>query len=606
MVAVRLVVFFTLLICGSCPRGSAAVPVKLSGTLAAGGDVEPTFEISPDGSRVAYFADQDANDVTELYSIAIGGGSGSAKLNGVLTPGGDVFSSGLEFSPNGDRILYLADQDTDSVGELYIVPSGGGQSVKLNGPLVAGGDVNFASLQFNPDGSRVLYSADQLTNDQLEFFSVPSSGGPSVKLNGALVSGGFIDLSSARFSADGSYVTYLAAQETANVRELFRAPSGGGGSLKLSGPLVAGGDVSAVQYGVTEPRVGYLADQDINDVQELYSVTIAGGAPVKMNAAMTGGGVVHGIFSPDGSRMLYASNPGGEIITEIYSVPSNGGVPVKLNGPLVPAGDVSLAGLGFSPDSSKVAYLADQDSDEVRELYSVPAAGGTAIKLNGSLVLGGDVDSPQFSPNSAQVLYRSDQEVDELFELYSVPSTGGVPIKLNSPLVPGGDVISAAFTADGQFVVYLADQEVDETRELFVVPSAGGTSKKLNGSITLGGNVTHWQLSSDGRHAVYRADQEIDEMFELYSVELSSDRSSDFNGDSFIDAADYTVWRDGLGTNYTAADYGLWKAKFGTSATGSAGVALLNAAVPEPGGILLVGGAMAGLILRDRRRPQIE
>jgi hypothetical protein len=68
------------------------------------------------------------------------------------------------------------DQIADDVFELFIVPSGGGTPVRLNGPLVVDGDVKSEGLQFSPDGSRVLYHADQETHDVVELFSVPSAG----------------------------------------------------------------------------------------------------------------------------------------------------------------------------------------------------------------------------------------------------------------------------------------------------------------------------------------------------------------------------------------------------------------------------------------------
>ena len=37
----------------------------------------------------------------------------------------------------------------------------------------------------------------------------------------------------------------------------------------------------------------------------------------------------------------------------------------------------------------------------------------------------------------------------------------------------------------------------------------------------------------------------------------------DYNLNGAVDAADYTVWRDGLGTTYTQADYDVWRANFG-------------------------------------------
>ncbi len=70
----------------------------------------------------------------------------------------------------------------------------------------------------------------------------------------------------------------------------------------------------------------------------------------------------------------------------------------------------------------------------------------------------------------------------------------------------------------------------------------------------------------------------------------------DFNDDGFVDAADYTVWRDTFateGVNLPAdadgngivnlADYHLWRDQFGASSAISAGTA-----VPEPGSITIV------------------
>ena len=58
----------------------------------------------------------------------------------------------------------------------------------------------------------------------------------------------------------------------------------------------------------------------------------------------------------------------------------------------------------------------------------------------------------------------------------------------------------------------------------------------------------------------------------------------DFNGDGTVDATDYTVWRDGLGSPYTEDDYLTWKANFGATLPGGGSGAL---SVPEPAGWLL-------------------
>jgi hypothetical protein len=63
----------------------------------------------------------------------------------------------------------------------------------------------------------------------------------------------------------------------------------------------------------------------------------------------------------------------------------------------------------------------------------------------------------------------------------------------------------------------------------------------------------------------------------------------DYSGNGIVDAADYAIWRDGLGTTYKQSDYDVWKANFGNSLAGSGGGAV--SVVPEPTsvGLLLIG-----------------
>ena len=78
----------------------------------------------------------------------------------------------------------------------------------------------------------------------------------------------------------------------------------------------------------------------------------------------------------------------------------------------------------------------------------------------------------------------------------------------------------------------------------------------------------------------------------------------DFNRDGVVDAADYTVWRDGLGSSYTPADYQVWKLHFGTHVgDGSGGIVV----VPEPtAAVLAVAGiATIGVFNRRKFRPLI-
>lgn len=87
--------------------------------------------------------------------------------------------------------------------------------------------------------------------------------------------------------------------------------------------------------------------------------------------------------------------------------------------------------------------------------------------------------------------------------------------------------------------------------------------------------------------------------------------AGDFNDDGRVDAADYTVWRDKLGTTFAlpnetaspgtvdAADYAGWKANFGTIEGGGA---LANVAVPEPGCLAIFSAAAVAGLATARRQ----
>ena len=190
--------------------------------------------------------------------------------------------------------------------------------------------------------------------------------------------------------------------------------------------------------------------------------------------------------SPDGSRIVYRADQDVDDVFELYSVPFGGGPSVKISGPLVDGGDVDFL-YEIVPDSSRVVYFADQDTDDVMELYSVPIDGGAPpVKLNGDLVAGGSLNTFDFeiSPDGSRVVYLADQDVDDSEEVFSRRIDGsGMPVKLNGPmLIDDGDVMDFVISPDSSTVVYRAEQDIEFTEELYSRPIDGShTAQKLNG-----------------------------------------------------------------------------------------------------------------------------
>jgi Tol biopolymer transport system component len=489
---------------------------KISGMLPEYGQVL-SVAMSPDGQRVVYTAILDADGTQGLFSAPTNGSQAPLQLSEPLSAG--QFLGSFKISPDSSRVAYLAPNGS-GVFELHSVPAdGSGLPVRLSELGTAPSGVS--TFDITPDSSQMVYSATEL-------YRVPLDGsGPPLKLNAPLVSGGRVR----RFnlSPDGSRVLYLANQDNAGTDELYSVLlDRSSPPVKLNGPLVSGGDVHIhrrIEISPDSSRAVYVADQDIDEVDELYVVPVDGSEPpVKLNGPLVSGGDVDAfsdtVISPDSSRALYIADQDNDNLYELFSVALEGGSPpVQISGPLIIGGDV--IGYQVSPDGSRVVYLADQQIDGVYELGSAQLDGSApAVRLNTPLPEGRSVVDYQISPDSRAVVYRADQDSDDIVELYSASLNGiGAPVKLNAPLIPGGNVRRFLFGSNGLGVIYAADQESDEVDELYAVLTDGTLAPvKVNGPLVEDGDVYYWnvEISPDGRYAVYKADQETDGVYELF------------------------------------------------------------------------------------------
>ncbi|HEY4232434.1 MAG TPA: dockerin type I domain-containing protein [Lacipirellulaceae bacterium] len=98
----------------------------------------------------------------------------------------------------------------------------------------------------------------------------------------------------------------------------------------------------------------------------------------------------------------------------------------------------------------------------------------------------------------------------------------------------------------------------------------------------------------------------------------------DYNGNGIVDAADYTVWHDHLGQNFSlqnrdpnasgeinGTDYDFWVSHFGDTGSGAGSTAGqassgTQAGVPEPSTMSLMVVAMTGCIVRMAARPALR
>jgi outer membrane protein assembly factor BamB len=175
----------------------------------------------------------------------------------------------------------------------------------------------------------------------------------------------------------------------------------------------------------------------------------------------------------------------------------------------------------------------------------------------------------------------------ELFKLVPSDSPAGfgtsVDISGNTAIVSGGNA------------VYLFDVTTGQQLLKLTAPKPASI-ERFGGSVSIDGNraiVGAAFISNTGPGAAY--------VFDVTRI------PGDFNTDGNVDAADYVVWRNGIGTTYAQTDYDTWRANFGRSAAGAAAVADTPSthrptSIPEPVSAALVIFAVLPLVAARRKK----
>jgi hypothetical protein len=365
------------------PTDGSAPEQELSHALLPGEVATVRARISADDAWVVYLV-RSSSGTYELYSRPLDLGAPARRISGPMSAGGSVqvdHGSAAPISPDSTRVVYGADPDGNGVVELYSAPIDGGTApVQLS---TGGGLLFDAQLRspflVAPDSSRVAYFADPDGDGSFTLYSAPLLGGATPLALGPIA------LDDDRYEqflldADSSLVVYRG------VGQLLAVPLDGSGPVRVLSSLPATGEL--FEFGLTPDatRAVYRASASSFAPRELHSVLLDGSAPpVRLHAPLPAGADV--------------------------------GVP-----PSTLAADVFQVTL----DSRRVVFVADLREDGVVELFSAPLDGSAFPRLEsgtmasgGGAVQSGGRTAFRLSPRGERVFYLADEEHDELFELFA-------------------------------------------------------------------------------------------------------------------------------------------------------------------------------------------
>jgi len=452
-------------------------PVQLSD---AADGVVSTFTVSPDGLHVAYRGTDSLS--TQPVHVAPIDGSGPRLL---LDPGeGFLFLeewSGIEFTPAGDRVLFVT-PGFGSTSQLGSAPiDGSSASADLSGAIgIFLGPQLFLGSQDGTDA----YFVGPFPN---ELYRAPSDGSqPPVVVSGTPIP--CLGVTQYHQAPAGDWMVFSTHECTAcgghscnGASDLRSFPIDGSlPPIQLASGAFFGDSIVCWEISAGDTRVVY------GQANVLRSVRVDGTDEQLLSVEPPS---CHFSISPAGANVVYISRTDTNANDDLFVTPIVGGeAPVRLNEPLIEGGRVHR--FEIDPTGDRVVYMADQDEDEVVELFSVPIDRGLApVQLNSPLPPGGEVLDFQITADGHGVVAKGFIGGGQYLRF--IPIDGSTTSSLVAG--PHDDISAFAILEHGQRVAYLAS---DGTQELFIAPTDGSSPPvKLNAPLPPGGTVVAFEVA---------------------------------------------------------------------------------------------------------------
>ena len=281
---------------------------------------------------------------------------------------------------------------------------------------------------------------------------------------------------------------------------LFSAPTAAQKPITVGDAVLQ--PLAATLRGATHPAFSpdgqwiALSAQDENGFFRLWKVPARGGTPQQFSFGEGGFQDEFPQWSPDGKRIAFISNRGGE--THIWTLLVAGGDPQRLSAEALNLKGYSVSP-SWSPDGEYIAYNARVD-DNV-DIYMMPAAGGAARRITRSPTR--DV-FPSFSPDGKELVFASAPGTEEIlrhperFTLWTASVEGGTARRLG--IVPHPS-LWGRFSPDGRWLAYQTRQGSSVWADLWIVSTRGGDPIPVATLEGQGGYVPQW--SPDGLRIAY-------------------------------------------------------------------------------------------------------
>ncbi len=287
----------------------------------------------------------------------------------------------------------------------------------------------------------------------------------------------------ATFPGTNGKIAFVKGNPGGDVGNIYIMNANGSGLSKLT----SSGTATGPTFAKGGAKMAF--SQAVNGAQELYTMRPDGSAKTRLtNNADTDD---YPAFSPDGTKIAFKSNRGGDGVNQPSGDPDNEiwvmkaapesatNIPVRLTN-----NDATDADPNWSPDGSKIVFAsgrADSDGD----IYIMNADGTGQKRLTTSS--SNDV-TPEFSPNGRKIVFRSNRDGDQ--EIYTMNIDGTGTQKLTNNAVID---YTPNWSPDGTKIVFAKGSTTSyRDHQIYTMNVNGSGTQKLT-TDTLGDIYPAWQ-----------------------------------------------------------------------------------------------------------------
>ncbi|HTE56023.1 MAG TPA: hypothetical protein VK698_34465 [Kofleriaceae bacterium] len=407
-------------------------------------DAAPEVDAAPPGPGLVWVhGDMITNNRNQLAAVSIGAPLPAVPT--VVLPASDTgtlatfqsFNSGAyDISSNGQRVTMPADIDVPDQFDLYAASVDGTNLIRV---FAASGLADVGKARFSPDGTRIAFTADLETDGVFGAYVVPSNAPDATPL---LVSpaGANDDVDDLVWSADSSFIMVTGDFTEAGFFELLITDVTQTNPTPVT--LVSRAEIlsTVAPAGVIQPIQGrggsvlFKGRIAADDAIRLHRVATTGGSPVSVlpqsEIPRTDGTTIATIgsvgLSPDGNQIAFGADETLNVY-DLWAMPVSGGEPpTRLTTGLVPPGGENRINPDFGqplkwrPDGLEIAFLANYGTLSKNEPFVAPLDGSGQRKLAtiGPADPNADAEAVGWSPDGTQLYLVADHATPNQIELF--------------------------------------------------------------------------------------------------------------------------------------------------------------------------------------------